>query len=113
MRMLAFKEVGCKIARWLKMGTNHSSKGCGQYRLEVSLDCYKWYQSQSLGSMSARRLAPQVDPNHREERNISYKNVETSSYQIDFKIVRLTTICYKQKRTIYISGRLELLQYSY
>ena len=43
----------------------------------------------------------------REEQNILYKSVETSTH---FKTVRLTTIRHGPKRTISVSGKLGLLQ---
>ena len=56
----------------------------GQYLLErgLSLKCYKWYQRQTMGGVPVRTLGPQegwIVRSHiwREERKISYKNVET------------------------------------
>ena len=46
----------------------------------------------------------------RGERTISFKGVKISPYQTRFKIVRLTTIHNRPKRTISINSKLERLQ---
>ena len=54
----------------------------GQYLLVVGLGCYKWYQSQASGAVSARTLGPQwgvaceISYWLERERNISYKGVK-------------------------------------
>ena len=59
------KGVGCEIPHRLERerGTKHSLEGCENLSLTdafqnlvVSLRCYKWYQSQTLGGVSASEI---------------------------------------------------------
>ena len=81
--------------------------------LAVSLNCYKWYQSQTPSGV--RLWAPKgwIMRSHtgwKGERNIPYKGVETSPIRHVLKIVRLTVIHNRPKRTTSTNGGLELLQ---
>ena len=64
----------------------------GQYLLVVALGRYKWYQSQTLGGVSARTLGSQgVDceiPHRLEWGMIPYKGVETFPQWTHFKTLR-------------------------
>ena len=63
----------------------------GQYFLVMGLNCYKWYQSQTLDSVPLRmrglprECTVRSHDGWRRERNVSYKRVKTSPKQMRFK----------------------------
>ena len=90
-----------------KRGSRKGKTQIGSYLLVVGLDDYKWYQSQTLGNVQARKLSPEggwtpgsvptrtLGPEKvwtvrshidwRGEQNILCKGVETSSQHMRFK----------------------------